>query len=105
MQGVFVPTFQSAAVYACLAAIYGGLLVARRQPPSERLHKYAALALLDMEANFLLNKAYRYTSITSVTLLDCWTIPGSVLLCVAADLPYATIASVSLGRDRLSTLR
>ena len=34
------------------------------------------LAVVDMEANFLLNKAYRYTSITSVTLLDCASIPG-----------------------------
>jgi solute carrier family 35 protein F1/2 len=33
-----------------------------------------------MEANFLLNKAYRYTSITSVTLLDCASIPGVLLL-------------------------
>ncbi|WIA08937.1 hypothetical protein OEZ85_008354 [Tetradesmus obliquus] len=41
---------------------------------------FAALALIDVEANVLVVKAYQYTSLTSVTLLDCFTIPAVMLL-------------------------
>lgn len=41
---------------------------------------YLLLAFLDVEANFLVTKAYQYTSITSVTLLDCFTIPAVMVL-------------------------
>jgi solute carrier family 35 protein F1/2 len=41
---------------------------------------FAALALIDVEANVLVTKAYQYTSLTSVTLLDCFTIPCVMLL-------------------------
>ena len=100
MQGVFLPTSQSLLVYVSLAAACCAWLLffappdqrssfANRLPGSnsssiwnarqqwQHLSKFAALALIDMEANFLLNKAYRYTSITSVTLLDCASIPGN----------------------------
>jgi Solute carrier family 35 len=99
MQGVFLPTSQSLLVYVSLAAACCAWLLffappeqrlsfANRLPGShggyirdgrqqwQHLSKFAALAAIDMEANFLLNKAYRYTSITSVTLLDCASIPG-----------------------------
>ena len=42
--------------------------------------KYFVLALCDVEGNFLLVKAYEYTSITSVQLLDCFTIPVVMVL-------------------------
>ena len=38
----------------------------------------------DVEANFLIVKAYEYTTITSVTLLDCFTVPCVVVLSAAA---------------------
>lgn len=41
---------------------------------------FAALALIDVEANYLVTKAYQFTSLTSVTLLDCFTIPSVMLL-------------------------
>jgi drug/metabolite transporter (DMT)-like permease len=41
--------------------------------------KYAFLAACDVEGNFLLVKAYQYTTITSVQLLDCFTIPMVML--------------------------
>ena len=47
---------------------------------SQPLWAYALLALLDVEANALLVAAYRYTSLTSVTLLDCFTIPCALAL-------------------------
>ena len=40
-----------------------------------RLFIYLMLAFADVEANYLFVKAYQYTSITSVMLLDCATIP------------------------------
>eukprot|EP00164_Ancoracysta_twista_P002301 GFYU01003044.1.p1 GENE.GFYU01003044.1~~GFYU01003044.1.p1 ORF type:complete len:410 (+),score=59.27 GFYU01003044.1:161-1390(+) len=36
---------------------------------------YLLLAIADVEGNYLVVKAYQYTSITSVMLLDCFTIP------------------------------
>jgi drug/metabolite transporter (DMT)-like permease len=41
---------------------------------------YALLGLIDVEANYLVVRAYQYTSITSVMLLDCFTIPCVLLL-------------------------
>jgi len=43
---------------------------------------YTFAAFLDVEANFLVLSAYNYTSITSIMLLDCFTIPCSMLLSV-----------------------
>ena len=95
LQGVYLPTSQSLLVYAGLALGCGGWILLApglRQGVAARflrlsgsgrwsyLARFAALALVDMEANILLNKAYRYTSITSVTLLDCWTIPGYFIM-------------------------
>lgn len=47
---------------------------------TQPLLAYALLALLDVEGNFLLVLAYQYTSLTSVTLLDCFTIPAVMVL-------------------------
>lgn len=41
---------------------------------------YIFAAILDVEANFLVLLAYNYTSITSVMMLDCFTIPCAMLL-------------------------
>jgi solute carrier family 35 protein F1/2 len=41
---------------------------------------YFLAAVLDVEANFLVLKAYNYTTITSVMLLDCFTIPCAMAL-------------------------
>jgi solute carrier family 35 protein F1/2 len=41
---------------------------------------FAALAFIDVEANVLVTKAYQYTSLTSCTLLDCFTIPAVMAL-------------------------
>ena len=43
--------------------------------PSVPRWTYALVAVADVEANFLVVTAYRYTSMTSVTLLDCFNIP------------------------------
>ena len=41
---------------------------------------YLGLAVLDVEGNYLVTRAYQYTSITSVTLLDSTTIPAVMIL-------------------------
>lgn len=41
---------------------------------------YLFAAILDVEANFLVLLAYNYTTITSVMLLDCFTIPCAMIL-------------------------
>ena len=44
------------------------------------LWMYSLAAFLDVEANFFVTTAYNYTSITSIMLLDCFTIPCVILL-------------------------
>jgi solute carrier family 35, member F1/2 len=41
---------------------------------------YFLAAVLDVEANFMVTVAYNYTSITSIMLLDCFTIPCVMIL-------------------------
>ncbi|GIQ87863.1 solute carrier family 35 member SLC35F1/F2/F6 [Kipferlia bialata] len=54
--------------------------------PSQRLYgvwwHYMILAFLDVEANFIVVKAYKYTSVSSVMALTCFSIPTSVALAV-----------------------
>ena len=44
---------------------------------------FAALALADVEANYLVVKAYSYTSMTSVMLIDSWSIVVAMALSAA----------------------
>ena len=41
---------------------------------------YVMIAFVDVEGNYLIIKAYQYTSITSIMLLDCFTIPCAMLI-------------------------
>lgn len=54
--------------YACL-----------REPIQGSLLLYFAMALLDVEANYFTFLSFRYTTLTSVSLLDAVTIPTSML--------------------------
>lgn len=72
------PTFQAFLNYCLLAVTFGAWLLYWRVPLKQAWYKYAALSLLDVEANYLVTKAYQFTSITSVTLLDCCTIPAAM---------------------------
>ncbi|KAJ8774882.1 hypothetical protein K2173_018141 [Erythroxylum novogranatense] len=79
-KGVNAPTSQSFLNYVFLAIVYGSILLNRKQPLKAKWYYYVLLGLVDVEANFLVVKAYQYTSLTSVMLLDCWTIPSVMLL-------------------------
>lgn len=81
-----LPTAQSFLNYVLLCLVFTTWLVCRRGCAETcrmlrcRGWKYACLALIDVEANYLLVKAYKYTTLTSITLLDCFSIPTVLAL-------------------------
>ncbi|XP_057864158.2 uncharacterized protein LOC131072111 isoform X2 [Cryptomeria japonica] len=77
---VDAPVTQSFVIYIFLALIYGCVLLYRGQRLRVSWYWYILLGFVDVEGNYLVVKAYQYTSITSVTLLDCWTIPWVMIL-------------------------
>ena len=88
-RGAAAPTLQILVTYALLAAAFGTLRGLRRREPGgtpERARlgnppwKYAAVGLVDLEANFALVKALQYTSITSAAILDCTCVVFAALL-------------------------
>jgi solute carrier family 35, member F1/2 len=82
--GADVPTSQSSLNYFLLFVVYMAMVTWRRHRSLCELRlswwQYALLALIDVEANFLIVKAYQYTTITSIMLIDCWTIPCVMFL-------------------------
>ncbi|XP_057489053.1 uncharacterized protein LOC130775010 [Actinidia eriantha] len=79
-KGINAPTSQSFLNYVLLALVYGSTLLYRRKALKAKWYYYVLLGVVDVEANFLVVKAYQYTSITSVMLLDCWSIPSVIFL-------------------------
>ncbi|KAK7304290.1 hypothetical protein VNO77_45158 [Canavalia gladiata] len=79
-KGINAPTSQSLLNYVLLAVVYGSIVLYRRKALKAKWYYYILLGLVDVEANFLVVKAYQYTSLTSVMLLDCWSIPSVMLL-------------------------
>ena len=83
---VDIPTLQSFGNYVLLTLFYTTSFL--RQTPrrvikstiARRWWKYLLIAVFDVEGNYLMVKAYRYTSITSVQLLDSVTIPTVLIL-------------------------
>ncbi|OMO82146.1 hypothetical protein CCACVL1_12054 [Corchorus capsularis] len=78
--GVDAPISQTTFAYFTLAVVYGGILLHRGQKLRIPWYWYLALSFADVQGNFLANKAYQFSSITSVTLLDCWTIVWAIIL-------------------------
>ncbi|KAD3337108.1 hypothetical protein E3N88_32628 [Mikania micrantha] len=98
-RGINAPTSQSLANYVMLAIVYGGILIYRRSGLKARWYYYLLLGLVDVEANYLVVKAYQYTSITSIMLLDCWSIPSVILLTwlfLKTKYRYRKIAGVAI---------
>uniref|UniRef100_A0A804MPT2 Solute carrier family 35 member F1 n=1 Tax=Zea mays TaxID=4577 RepID=A0A804MPT2_MAIZE len=79
-RGVNAPTSQSLLNYILLALVYGGTLLYKRQNMTIKWYYYLILGIVDVEANYIVVKAYQYTSLTSVMLLDCWSIPCVIVL-------------------------
>ncbi|XP_020150042.1 uncharacterized protein [Aegilops tauschii subsp. strangulata] len=78
--GVDAPLTQSFFAYLLLTLVYVPILLHRRQKPRIPWYWYLALAFVDTQGGYLVVKAYQYSSITSVTLLDCWTVVWVILL-------------------------
>ncbi|NXK59951.1 S35F2 protein, partial [Sylvietta virens] len=78
---VKTPMLQSFINYSLLLLVYGTMLAFRTGNDSfwqilkKRWWKYIILVLADVEANYVMVKAYQYTTLTSVQLLDCFGIP------------------------------
>lgn len=84
--GIDAPTAQSAANYVLLSLHWvplAGGCRARAAPESSahmRWWHWLLIAFADVEANYLLVKAYQFTDITSVCVLDAFTIPTVIVL-------------------------
>ncbi|OQR94995.1 Drug/Metabolite Transporter (DMT) Superfamily [Achlya hypogyna] len=60
--------------------------------------QYALIALADVEGNFLTVLAYKYTTITSVMLLDCFTLPVVMFLSINfLDAKYTRVHFTGVG--------
>ncbi|XP_074264196.1 uncharacterized protein LOC141586769 [Silene latifolia] len=79
-KGINAPTSQSFLNYVLLAIVYGLVMLLKKKQLKAKWYFYVILGLIDVEANFLVVKAYQYTSLTSVMLLDCWAIPCVIIL-------------------------
>uniref|UniRef100_A0ACD5TFT2 Uncharacterized protein n=1 Tax=Avena sativa TaxID=4498 RepID=A0ACD5TFT2_AVESA len=78
--GVNTPLTQSFFVYLLLTLVYVPILIHRRQKPRIPWYWYLAMAFIDVQGNYMFVEAYQYSSITSITLLDCWTIVWVIIL-------------------------
>ncbi|KAM9317864.1 solute carrier family 35 member F2-like [Pholidichthys leucotaenia] len=83
---VNTPMLQSLINYLLLTLTYTGILLCRTGDENlfvilrTRWRRYLLLGLVDVEANYAVVKAYQYTTITSVQLLDCFVIPVLMVL-------------------------
>eukprot|EP00667_Euglena_gracilis_P033085 EG_transcript_52782 len=74
-RGVRIPTTQSLLNYFLLLLVYGPALFCRKGfKPRLPWWVYFLVAMADVEGNFLIVKAYQYTDMVSVQLLDCFSI-------------------------------
>ena len=86
--GVALPSWQTFFAYLLLACAFApryGKRVARAERGAvgydwQKARKYALCALVDVEANYCVTLAFKYTSMTSVSLLDSATIPFAMVL-------------------------
>ncbi|XP_036283506.1 solute carrier family 35 member F2 [Pipistrellus kuhlii] len=90
---VNTPMLQSFINYCLLFLVYTVMLAFQSGPDSlfhilkRKWWKYILLGLADVEANYLIVRAYQYTTLTSVQLLDCFGIP--VLMALSWFILYA----------------
>ncbi|XP_053363994.1 solute carrier family 35 member F2 [Clarias gariepinus] len=81
-----VPMLQSCINYILLCLTYTTALCFKRgdenilQILRTKWWKYVLLGLVDVEANYAVVKAYQYTTLTSIQLLDCFILPMLLIL-------------------------
>ncbi|XP_053566769.1 solute carrier family 35 member F1 [Bombina bombina] len=80
------PLFQSFLNYILLFLVYTTTLAVRQGEENllailkRRWWKYMFLGIIDIEAKYLVVKAYQYTTLISIQLLSCFVIPVVILL-------------------------
>ncbi|XP_037543732.1 solute carrier family 35 member F2-like [Nematolebias whitei] len=78
---VETPMFQSFLNYVLLLLTYTTILCTRKGDGNilrilrNKWWKYLVMGLADVEANYAVVKAYQFTTLTSIQLLDCFVIP------------------------------
>eukprot|EP01134_Creolimax_fragrantissima_P002268 CFRG2268T1 len=88
--GVDLPQFQGLVTYVSIAIIWVPIALFTNDGWSGLKYrigkwgwiKYMILGLIDVEANFMIVKAYQYASITSVQLLDNFVVPCVMVLSI-----------------------
>uniref|UniRef100_A0A1I7S1W7 Solute carrier family 35 member F1 n=2 Tax=Bursaphelenchus xylophilus TaxID=6326 RepID=A0A1I7S1W7_BURXY len=84
--GFNAPAAQSFFNYFFLFFVYGLVLMFRSGDKNlcsvlrKRGWKYFLLAIIDVEANYMIVYAYQHTNLTSIQILDCSTIPVVMIL-------------------------
>ncbi|CAD5207657.1 unnamed protein product [Bursaphelenchus okinawaensis] len=85
-RGFNAPAAQAFFNYFFLFFVYGLILLLRPGDRNiskvliKRGWKYFLLAIIDVEANYMIVYAYQYTNLTSIQILDCSTIPVVMIL-------------------------
>eukprot|EP00066_Takifugu_rubripes_P020342 XP_011609608.1 PREDICTED: solute carrier family 35 member F2 [Takifugu rubripes] len=83
---VETPMLQSFLNYVLLLLIYTTVLSTRKDDQNiiqilrTKWWKYLIMGVADVEANYTVVKAYQFTSLTSIQLLDCFVIPALMVL-------------------------
>ncbi|CAG2053529.1 unnamed protein product, partial [Timema podura] len=100
---VVLPTGQNFLHYALLCIIYTTWLACRNGERGLvsvlrlRGWRYMLVALVDVEANYLLGMAYKFTTLTSIQLLDCVSIPTVLALsCILLKVRYKIVHIVGI---------
>nr|CAD7437529.1 unnamed protein product [Timema bartmani] len=100
---VVLPTGQNFLHYALLCIIYTTWLACRNGERGLvsvlrlRGWRYLLVALVDVEANYLLGMAYQFTTLTSIQLLDCVSIPTVLALsCILLKVRYKIVHIVGI---------
>ncbi|KAF9099478.1 hypothetical protein BGX23_002058 [Mortierella sp. AD031] len=85
---ISIPTTQSFLNYLVLGIVYTGITFYKEgfrgwiEIIRRRGLYYIVFAVIDVEGNYFMVKAYNYTSLLSAMLLDSWTIPCVVILSI-----------------------
>ncbi|PKY37670.1 DUF914-domain-containing protein [Rhizophagus irregularis] len=85
---LIAPTFQSLLTYIALFLIYTPINIYKKgfrgylEMLKTRWWKYLILSIIDVEGNYFSVKAYAYTSLLSIMLLDAWSTPCVVILSI-----------------------
>ncbi|KAM9453977.1 solute carrier family 35 member F2-like isoform 1-T1 [Salvelinus alpinus] len=100
---VDAPMLQSFVSYTLLCLTYTTALLFRTGDGNmfpilkKRWWKYLLVGLVDVEANYTVVKAYQYTTLTSIQLLDCFVIPVLMILsCLFLKTCYRPVHYVSV---------